>query len=214
MARVLTIKNLYDKVYDYFQLSDEWKAIGEETEKTGLWLVYGKEKNGKTTFALQLANYLSTFEKVLYISAEEGTDANITNTCKRVGILANNKKLHITEYMSLEDIQKRMTNRKSERIVFIDNTTEYKKEIKESDVSDLLKKFPRKLFIFLSHESDKSKGEPDIAVARFCKKKAKRVFHVVGMAAQVLGRTESAFIPINNKDAALCHGNSIIKKQI
>ena len=77
MARVLTIRNLYDKVYSYLPLSGEWTAIGAETEDSGLWLIYGKEKNGKTTFALKLANYLSTMRKVLYVSAEENTDANI-----------------------------------------------------------------------------------------------------------------------------------------
>ena len=46
MARVLTIRNLYDKVYSYLPLSGEWTAIGAETEDSGLWLIYGKEKNG------------------------------------------------------------------------------------------------------------------------------------------------------------------------
>lgn len=70
MARALTIRNLYDKVFSFLPLEDEWlEAIGTETEDSGVWLIYGKEKNGKTTFALKLANYLSTMRKVLYISA-------------------------------------------------------------------------------------------------------------------------------------------------
>lgn len=211
MSRVLTIKNLYDKVYDYLPLSGEWEAIGKNTERSGLWLIYGKEKNGKTTFAFKLANYLSTIDKVLYISAEEGTDTNITDTCKRVGIRADNKTLHIVGYKSFDWIKARLKKRKSERIIFIDNTTEYKEEVKNKDISNLLKEFPNTLFIFLSHESTQSKGEPDIALSKFCKKKAKRVFHVVGMAAQVLGRTDTDIIPIDNQKAALCHSDAVNK---
>lgn len=209
MARVLTIRNLYDKVYSYLPLSGEWAAIGEKTEDSGLWLIYGKEKNGKTTFALKLANYLSTMRKVLYVSAEENTDANISITCQRVGIQVDNKTLHIVEYIPMEELKEKLEKRKSAQVVFIDNTTEYRSEMKNSDVSALLRQFPGKLFIFLAHESDKDKGEPDIALAKFCKKKAKRVFHVVGLTARVLGRTETAVIPVDMEKAALCHGDNL-----
>lgn len=209
MARALTIRNLYGKVYSYLPLSDEWKAIGEDTEDSGLWLIYGKEKNGKTTFALKLANYLSSIGKVLYVSAEEGITTNITRTCQRIGISETNKTLHIIEYLSVIELKEKLSKRKSANIIFIDNTTEYRYEMKNSDVSDLLKSFPNKLFIFLAHEGGKEKGEPDIALAKFCKKKAKRVFHVVGLTAQVLGRTETAIIPVNSETAALCHGDIV-----
>lgn len=209
MVRALTIRNLYDKVYSYLPLSGEWKVIGEKTEDSGLWLIYGKEKNGKTTFALKLANYLSSISKVLYVSAEEGTDTNITQTCQRVGIPVENKTLHIIEYLSLEELKTKLSKRKSANIIFIDNTTEYRFEMKNKDVSDLIKLFPNKLFIFLAHEGGKDKGEPDVALAKFCKKKAKRVFHVVGLSAQVLGRTETAIIPVEGETAALCHGDIV-----
>lgn len=209
MARALTIRNLYDKVYSYLPLSNEWKAIGEDTEDSGLWLIYGKEKNGKTTFALKLANYLSSIGKVLYVSAEEGITTNITRTCQRIGISETNKTLHIIEYLSVIELKEKLSKRKSANIIFIDNTTEYRYEMKNSDVSDLLKSFPNKLFIFLAHEGGKEKGEPDIALAKFCKKKAKRVFHVVGLTAQVLGRTETAIISVNSETAALCHGDIV-----
>ena len=209
MARALTIRNLYDKVYSYLPLSGEWKAIGEDTEDSGLWLVYGKEKNGKTTFALKLANYLSSISKVLYVSAEEGLSTNISRTCQRVGISVTNKTLHIIEYLPMAELKEKLKKRKSANIIFIDNTTEYRYEMKNNDVSDLLKLFPNKLFVFLAHEGGKDKGEPDIALAKFCKKKAKRVFHVVGLSAQVLGRTDTAEIPVEIEKAALCHGDII-----
>lgn len=209
MARALTIRNLYDKVYSYLPLSGEWEAIGDKTEDSGLWLIYGKEKNGKTTFALKMANYLSSIGKVMYISAEEGASTNIAQTCQRIGISVTNKTLHLFEFMTLEELREKLSKRKSAQIIFIDNTTEYRYEMKINDVSGLLKEFPGKLFIFLAHESAKDKGEPDIALAKFCKKKAKRVFHVVGLSAQVLGRTETAVIPVDCEQAALCHGDSI-----
>lgn len=210
MGRVLTMKNVYDKVFKLLPLQGEWlEALGHDTENSGVWLIYGKEKNGKTTFALRMADYLSTMETVLYISAEEGISVNIQNTCKRLNISDSNKNLHLDGYISLEDLRKRLKKRKSEQIIFLDNTTEYATEIKRSDLSQLIKDFPSKLFIFLAHEGTQPKGEPDNALAKFCKKKAKRFFHVEGMVANVGGRTGAYTLSVDKETAALCHGDSI-----
>lgn len=210
MARALTIRNLYDKVFSFLPLEDEWlEAIGTETEDSGVWLIYGKEKNGKTTFALKLANYLSTMRKVLYISAEENISTNIQRTCRRLGIPVTNKALHVIGYMSIDALKKMLKQRKSADIIFIDNTSKYKYDLKPKALYQLIDAFPNKLFIFLAHESRKEKGEPDAALAQECKKLAKRYFRIVGMVAEVGGRTEPYLLPIDGDKAALFHGDII-----
>jgi len=86
MARGLSPKQLYEKKFKTFEFDGIWADILGEPERGGYWLIYGLEKNGKSTLALSLAKYLSTIEKVAYISAEEGTDKSFQQRCKRIGI--------------------------------------------------------------------------------------------------------------------------------
>lgn len=65
MQRSLTLKNLYDKKFKTFDFDGVWFDTMKKTETNGAWLVFGKEKNGKTWFTLKLAEYLSRFEKTL-----------------------------------------------------------------------------------------------------------------------------------------------------
>ena len=81
-VRLLTMRNVYDKKISKFRFSGMWADyVSPEPEDHGIWLVYGAEKNGKTTFALMLANYLRQMARVLYLSAEEGISASIQDTC-------------------------------------------------------------------------------------------------------------------------------------
>lgn len=78
-VRLLTMRNVYDKKISKFQFDGMWaEYISPEPEDHGIWLIYGAEKNGKTTFALMLANYLRQMGRVLYLSAEEGISGQHT----------------------------------------------------------------------------------------------------------------------------------------
>lgn len=72
MPRRLSVSNLYSQKFKFMPFTGEWKKILGNRERKGCWMIYGNAKNGKTSFALRLANYLSSIEKVLYIAAEEG----------------------------------------------------------------------------------------------------------------------------------------------
>ena len=74
MPRRLSVSNLYSQKFKFMPFTGEWKKILGNRERKGCWMIYGNAKNGKTSFALRLANYLSSIEKVLYIAAEEGCD--------------------------------------------------------------------------------------------------------------------------------------------
>lgn len=81
-VRLLTMRNVYDKKISKFQFDGMWaEYVSPEPEDHGIWLIYGAEKNGKTTFALMLANYLRQMGRVLYLSAEEGISASILPIC-------------------------------------------------------------------------------------------------------------------------------------
>lgn len=203
MARTLSVKNLYSQRFTTLPIEGKYEESLGNPSDSGLWIIYGKEKNGKTTFALQLADYLSTLKRVLYISAEEGTEKEFTESCMRAGIEETNTGIHFIDYEPKEELHKRLKSRKSESIIFIDNMTVYSDELKNGGLRELQKKFPKKLFIFIAHEEA---GEPYTATAKLCKRLAKIICRVEGLACDVSGRCPGGRIIINEQKASLYYG--------
>lgn len=83
MSRTISVKKLYSKKFKTFPFQGLFKEIFGAPSTSGIWLIYGKEKNGKTWGTLLLSEYLSQYEKVLYISAEEGTDMEFQKAVQR-----------------------------------------------------------------------------------------------------------------------------------
>jgi archaellum biogenesis ATPase FlaH len=194
--------------FDFMPLSGTWKDLLGRQTRSGLWLIYGPEKNGKTTFSLMLANHLSALETVLYVSAEEGVGDTLADTCHKAGISDDNKSIRLLEYTSIEDLLERFKKRKSERIVFIDNLLVYRKEITEETLLRLKQECAGTLFIFVAHEKD---NDPYPGVAEVCRRLAKVVIRVQGMVAEVRGRggAGGTFV-IDETTAMLNRGSAII----
>lgn len=211
MGRTISIRNLYDKAFNFMPLSGSWKEILGRQTRSGMWIVYGYEKNGKTAFSLMMANYLSSLERVLYVSAEEGVEDTFADTCRKAGIPYDNRSLHLLEYTPVDDLFKRLNGRKSERIVFIDNLLVYRKEITEEVLIHLKREYGDTLFIFVAHEKD---GEPYPSNAEACQKLAKVIFRVRGMAVDIGGRggANGTFV-ISETEASLYHGSYMLTKQ-
>lgn len=208
MARALTVQNLYDKKFKTFEFTGLWEEVFGCPSTTGIWLLYGKDKNGKTWGTLLITDYLSQFEKVLYVSAEEGTDMEFQAALKRANIDSNNKNIHFIEYEPLEDLKLRLSKHKSPKIVVIDNLTMYNDELKGKDIKELKQEFPNKLFILLAHEE---RNQPYTAAAQMAKKLAKVIMRVKGLAITVGGRVPGGNILIDIEKAMLYHGTEITK---
>jgi predicted ATP-dependent serine protease len=209
MARSLTIKNLYDKKFKTFEFDGVWLDTMGTPEVNGAWLVYGAEKNGKTWFSLTMAEYLSKFAKTLYISAEEGTGMTFVDACKRAKINLKSKSLRFLEYTPIDELDERMSKKRSEKIIIIDNITIYADELKNGVVRKLLRKHKDKLIIFIAHEE---RNEPYTATAKLVRKLAKIIIRVQGLACFVSGRCKGGVLMIDENKAMLYHGTQIAKK--
>lgn len=207
MVRAISVQNLYDKKFKTFPLEGLWKrAMGEPT-RAGIWVIYGKEKNGKTWVALLISDLLSAFERVIYISGEEGADKPFVDSVKRAGIVPKDKKkLIFTEYETVEEIEERLDKKKSPNIVVIDNTTVYAEDFKGGVLRKWMHKYPNKLFIYVSHEE---KNEPSNALGKLAKKLAKIIVRVEGLTAFVSGRCPGGTITIDEEKAQLFWGTEI-----
>jgi hypothetical protein len=213
IKRAKSVKNLEDEKHASFKFDGIWGQVIKETETNGAWLIYGKEKNGKTWFALMLAKYLSEkFGKVLYVSAEEGTGLNFKNSYKRAGISHKNSHITFIDYEPMEVLKMRLKRNKQPKIIFIDNLTIYAKEFTKKDLTRLIKEeLPNCLFVFLAHEK---RGEPYTATAEGCRILAKVIMHVQGLACLVSGRIDpGGYIAINEEKACLYHGQHILNNQ-
>ena len=206
--RTLSAKNVYSMAARKMPFTGVWERVFDRPEYGGAWIIYGPEKNGKTSFALMLANYLSTIERTLYISAEEGMQDSFKRAMFRAGISPENRTLKFTDYLPIEELEKRLARRKSERIIFVDNITVYKDELKDRVLWNLIKNHPTVTFVFLAHEE---KGEPYTATAKACRRYAKIIVRVQGLAAFVSGRVngKGGHIVIDEEKAALRFGDGI-----
>ena len=63
----------------------KWLASIGKPELTGSWMIWGNSSNGKTSFCLQLAKYLSKFGRVAYNSLEEGMTGTIQRSYRMLG---------------------------------------------------------------------------------------------------------------------------------
>lgn len=205
MTRSLTARNLFEKRtgktvrFDSDLLTE---AIGE-AEMKGCWLIYGPEKNGKTWFTLQLVKALAYYDKVNYISAEEGTDLSFRKACERAGITSADKIL-FDEYLSLEEIREKFSKPKTANILVIDNLTIYPDEFKTFGMRDFINAFPNKLIIFVAHEERKL---PYPACAKMASKLAKVIVNVRGLKAFVVSRfSQGGSIDINEEMSEMYWG--------
>jgi len=203
MVRALSTKNLFDKKYKTFGLDGLWaQAMGEPT-RNGIWTIYGKEKHGKTWFTLKVADLLSEFERVLYISAEEGVDKTFVDAVKRAGIKVGKSRLSYLEYLPIDELEARLDRRKSPNVIVFDNCTIYADDFKGGILRRLLYKYPDKLFIYVAHEE---KNEPSNALGRLAKKLSKIIIRVQGLTAFISGRCPGGTISIDEQKSQLFWG--------
>jgi archaellum biogenesis ATPase FlaH len=205
MQRSLTSRNLLDKrpgkiVRFNSELLTE--AIGE-AEMKGCWLIYGSEKNGKTWFTLQMAKALAHYDRVAYISAEEGTDLSFQMACERAGITSVDKILW-DDYLSVDELIKKFSKAKTADILVLDNLTIYPDEFKYLGIRDFLNALPNKLIIFVAHEERKL---PYPACAKMASKLAKVIVNVKGLRAFVVSRfAQGGAIEINEEMSEMYWG--------
>lgn len=201
----MSIKNLQELKHDTYTFNGDYAEVFGTPETSGTWIIYGAEKHGKTSAALLLAKYLSDYAHVLYISAEEGFSINFVKAIKHAGITHDNKRLYVVDGSEQLDniISSKCGPRKKTRIVFIDNITFYKDDLKGNKIQRLQREYPNVLFIYLAHEEN---GQPYGATARMCRRFAKIIIHVEGLQAHISGRCPGGTFDIDDTKAQLYWG--------
>lgn len=153
MGRAISIDQLYRTKRVVLPFNDKWRRFMGSPECKGSIIVWGASGNGKTRFAVMLANYLSTFKKVVYNSIEEGDSATLARAFQECGITADNKNLTVLNRESLSELRERLSKHKSPDVVVVDSLQHWR--ITEVEYKELVTDFDNKLFVFISHADGK-----------------------------------------------------------
>lgn len=149
MKQAYSVKKVLETQFKTAEFDGEWLAAVGNPEMTGSWSIGGMPKNGKTSFALMLAKYLTKFGKVAYDSVEEGLTLSFQNAMKRAGMDEVSGKFILLDREPIEDLTERLKKHRSPDIVFIDSIQFA--ELNFQTYKKLKKTYPNKLFVYLTH---------------------------------------------------------------
>jgi GTPase SAR1 family protein len=159
--KTIGVVQLLQKNFISYGFSGKWLNSFGDPEKNFTAIIYGDSGNGKTSFCVQFAKYLSDFSKVLYISQEEG----IKKTMKDAFILQKMEEVSgrviLGEKFTVADIIKYMKKRNSPQVCFIDSVDRMR--LKYEEFLQILEACPKKTFIFVAWSKGK---EPNTAAAK------------------------------------------------
>ena len=191
--------NIIETKHKTMAFEGKWLDSFGEPPVSGSWIIYGTSGSGKTGFALQLAKYLTNFDRVLYWTLEQGNSKTFQSAWKREKMTDCGTDILIAdEETSFEMIEKTMNQRKGRGILIIDSITALRyytelingelvtKQFNVISYERFRKRMKNKLLIWLSHEKN---GLPDTNVGDYILKLADLKMRVEGFKVSVNARS-------------------------
>lgn len=180
----MTIDSVLKLKHDMLDFEGLWKESIGTPERYGNWIIYGHSGNGKSRFTMQLAKYLTEFGRVAYNSLEEGFSASFKKSLEDNNMQAvSSRKFICINRESIEELEERLSKQRSPDFIFIDSFQYL--GINRHEYVEFVKKFPKKLFIWISHaEGNKPRGRS----AEFVKYDSGVKIWIEGYKAFVTGR--------------------------
>lgn len=186
MGKTISNKNVLRARFNVADFEGEWLASFGRPELRGSWMVWGGSGSGKTTFMMMLAKYVSQFRKVAYNSLEQGLCLSLQVAWERVGMEDAGNNVMLLDKECLSELRERLDKKRSPDVIIIDSL-HYWLGFKMNDYMSLLRDYPDKLFIFLSHERA---GEPKGSMAQYIRYNSDIKIRVEGYTAYVTTRYE------------------------
>jgi len=178
MPKAINLYNLYKAKFKTLDLDEPWRSLIGVPEQTGTWMVYGPPKNGKTSFCMHLAKYMTKFSRVIYNSVEEGLSATIRDATLRVNMEEVGTRFLLGDKWTIPELVEVLEKKNSPNFVVIDSVQFA--DLKFSEYKELKETFPKKIFCYISHIQGR---EPDGQVAKRIWRDANAIFRVEGFRA-------------------------------
>ena len=132
---------------EVYAFEGEWQEAFGQPEQNGVWFIWGRSGNGKTSFVLQLCKELTRYGKVAYDSLEEGDSLTMQNALMRVG-MGDVGRRFILLNESLKELDTRLKRRRSPDIVVVDSFQYAHIDLKQYE--EFIDQHKNKLIIFVS----------------------------------------------------------------
>lgn len=184
--RAFSPKEVLAKTYDTLPWGGEWACAFGYPSTNETWLIHGPSGSGKSSFVMQLGRRLTEYGTVLYMSYEEGVSQSFQKRLERFKMNEVQGRFRIATADTIEELTTRLKCKKSPKFVIIDSFQASGWDYPETEA--LIKRFPRKCFIFISQEY---KGQP-------MGKPAQRLKYYAGVKVRVSGYKaycQGRFIP-------------------
>lgn len=147
--RALTVKEILNKKRQTFPFEGKWADAFGQPERTGVWFVWGRSGNGKTSFVMQLIEELCKYDRVAFDSMEEGDSLSMRQKLVRHGLSKVGSRFHLLNAEPMSDLKERLARRKSYNIIVIDSFQYTQMSYK--DYIQFKEQNKDKLIIFISH---------------------------------------------------------------
>lgn len=157
--KIVSSSQIRDMRFGCFPFTGKWKEFLGEPQLGFHLGIHGQPGGGKSTFCVQLADYLArNFGKVIYVSGEEGLTKTVQDKIVNNGI--NNPYLFFADIRSYEEIKTEIPN--VYHFIFIDSLDTLK--IDAQKLRSLKEFYPQSAFITISQSTKdgKMRGSQEI----------------------------------------------------
>lgn len=203
-----SLKSLYELNPKRYVLHDMLMPIMGSPSLGGIWTIEGSEKNGKTWWAIRLTELLAEATgPVMYVSAEEGVDAEFIDTFRRVGVPPN-LPVKVIAKISIAELREYLNTRHKFRFIVLDNATMYADELTSEQLKQLKLDFPKITFIMVCHVED---NKLYTSLARQARRLAKIICRVEGLRVDIFGRCPGGAFVVDEKAAQLYHNHELVE---
>ena len=166
-----------------FEFSGDWQTSIGNPAKSGVWIIWGASGNGKSSFVMQLSKELCKYGLVLYLSYEEGVNQTFQRRMEYLKMNEVQGKFRVVVDETYEELIDRLKKPKSPKFIIVDSYQV--SEWEYPDAVALMKRFPKKCFIWISQEKkSQPMGGGAIRLRYICDMKIR----VVGYKAYCQGR--------------------------
>ena len=147
MKKALSMVDLMRKNREVYAFEGALREAFGQPEQNGVWFIWGRSGNGKTSFVLQLCKELTRYGKVAYDSLEEGDSLTMQNALVRVG-MGDVGRQFVLLNESLKELDIRLKRRRSPDIVVVDSFQYAHIDLKQYE--EFIDQHKNKLIIFVS----------------------------------------------------------------
>lgn len=185
----MSLYSLEKKKYRYIDFSDPFRQAFGNREEGGIWIVYGKSGQGKTSFVFSLAKEFDRLKyRVLFASLEMGFCSDLQNMLQDVGIRSTTTdNIQFCDSLTTEELEEQLKKQRSPDVVIIDSLQYFADQYGATaeKIIKLRKIYRKKIFVFVSHVEGR---EVEGKVAYHVKRDSFVRIMVEGFRAMYMGR--------------------------